>query len=196
MTEEVPNGVKFLYFMSEELRLSGRTHNPWSKQKKWNPTALLSAAPSGSRQGLWKAEGDQANCKYKKHMLRCDIKSKCLDLMRYSLLYSFPGIGCFPDKEKELDELLLCPSMDIFVYGKTQLLFHIPTTAWWWEFSEWEGTAGCILCIWRSNDPLAEVCVCLLVPGKQCYFPWLSLFSKSVSLCCSYPKSWSNQVWL
>lgn len=118
-----PIGVKFLYFMSEELRLSGRTHNPWSKQKKWNPTALLSAAPSGSRQGLWKAEGDQANCKYKKHMLRCDIKSKCLDLMRYSLLYSFPSIGCFPDKEKELDELLLCPSMDIFVYGKTHNSF-------------------------------------------------------------------------
>lgn len=123
MTEEVPNGVKFLYFMSEELRLSGRTHNPWSKQKKWNPTALLSAAPSGSRQGLWKAEGDHADCKYEKQMLRCDIKSKCLDLMRYSLLYSFPGIGCFPDKEKELDELLLCPSMDIFVYGKTHNSF-------------------------------------------------------------------------
>lgn len=59
----------------------------------------------------------------KKHMLRYDIKSKCLDLMRYSLLYSFPGFGCFPDKEKELDELLLCPSMDIFVYGKTHNSF-------------------------------------------------------------------------
>lgn len=112
-----PTGVKFLYFRSEELTWSGRTHNAWSKQKEWNPAALLSAAPSGSGQGLWKAEGNQADCKCKKHMLRCDIKSKYLDLMRYSLLCSFPGIGGFPDKG--LGELLLCPSMNIFIYGKT-----------------------------------------------------------------------------
>lgn len=190
-----PLELKFLYFRTEELTRSGRTHNPWSEQKEWNPAALLSAAPSGSEWGLWKAEGNQADCKCKKHMLRCAIKSKYLDLMRYSLLYSFLALEASQIKIKSWVSCCCSLAWTFSSMGKLITpLFHIPTTTWCWEFSEWEGTAGCILCIWRSDGSLAEVCVCLLVPGKQCYFPCLSLFSKSVSLCCSYPKIWSNKV--
>lgn len=61
--------------------------------------------------------------------------------MRYCLLYSpwhwvFPGIGCFQMYDKKLGELLLCPSMDIFLYGKAHTSFYVLTTALCWEFSE------------------------------------------------------------
>lgn len=143
---------------------------------------------------------------WKKRIIRCDIK-RCLDLMRYCLLYSpwhwvFPGIGCFQMCSKQLGELLLCPSRDIFIYGKahTPCPYHCIVLG---DF--WEATAGYIFCIWRSIGPIAEVCVCLFLVSSAVLLARVCLASLCV-LVLLIPKelikqgvtlgaSWHSAAW-
>lgn len=113
----------------------------------------------------------------KKNLIRCSKNSRCLDLLRYSLLYSpwpwvFPGIGCFQMCDKKL-----CPSMNIFSYGKAHAPFshphHCIVLGVFWV------RGHCVLCAWRSNGPLAEVCVCLFLVNSAISLAWVCL----VSLC-------------
>lgn len=117
-----------------------------------------------------------------KHIIRCGKKSRYLDLMRYSLLHSpwnwvFADIGCFQKCDKKLSELLLSPGMDIFSYGKAHTPFSHPHHCI--VLGVFSVRGHCVLCTWRSDGPLAEVCVCLFLVNSAILLAWVCL----VSLC-------------
>lgn len=155
--------------------------------------------------GIVKSWREPKDFKCKNHI----IKRRCLDLMRYSLLYS-PGIGCFLAQgasrcviKSWVGELLLCPSMDNFSYEKAHTPFshphHCIVLGVFWVREH------CILCTWRSNGPLAEVCVCLFLVNSAILLAWVYLVSLCV-LVLLIPKelikqgatvgaSWNSAAW-